>query len=175
MRILAIDPGSEKSGFVLLRPGPRLITDHGEVIDSGKLPNEELRQRIREHGFGRVDVGVIEFTKPRGERAYAQLFEALFWAGRLAECLERCSVVESWERLDRIEVKKHLTGKTGGKDANDSAIIAVLVDRFGGIGGRAAAVGTKANPGPLYGVTGDAWQALALAVTWADQHPEGER
>lgn len=167
MNILAIDPGSEKSGFVLFVPDPR--TEDGDVVESGKLPNEQLRCRIIEHGFGPVDVAVIEFTRPRGERPYLQLFEALWWAGRLAECLERSAVVERVERLDRITVKKHLTGKTGGKDGNDSAVIHALVDRFGGIGGRRAAVGLKACPGPLWGVTGDAWQALALAVTWADQ------
>jgi hypothetical protein len=164
-RILAIDPGSEKSGYVLVRPGPLLITDHTEVILSGKLENSELRALIRGMHFGAIDVAVIEFTKPRGERAYAQLFEALFWAGRFAECLERTTAVERWDRLDRIDVKKHLLGKTTG---DDSAIIHVLIDRFGGIGGRAAAVGVKASPGPLYGVKTDAWQALALALTYAD-------
>jgi len=31
-------------------------------------------------------------------------------------------------------------------------------------GTRDAAVGTKKTPGPLYGVSGHAWQALAVAV-----------
>lgn len=32
-------------------------------------------------------------------------------------------------------------------------------------------IGTKSNPGPLYGVTRDAWSAIAVAVT----HIEKER
>jgi hypothetical protein len=38
-----------------------------------------------------------------------------------------------------------------------------LLDRFGP--GREVAVGTKRAPGPLYGIKGDEWSALAVALT----------
>jgi hypothetical protein len=41
-------------------------------------------------------------------------------------------------------------------------------DRFGG----SAAVGRKAAPGPLYGISRDVWSALAIAVTYT-LRPEG--
>jgi hypothetical protein len=61
-------------------------------------------------------------------------------------------------------VKMHLCGNTRAKDGN---IRQALLDRFGP--GKAIACGTKKQPGPLYGVSKDVWQALALAVTWSDQ------
>lgn len=35
-------------------------------------------------------------------------------------------------------------------------------------GGKERAIGKKATPGKLYGVSADVWQALAVALTWAD-------
>jgi len=60
-------------------------------------------------------------------------------------------------------VKLHLTQTRRAKDAN---IRQALIDRYGP--GKALAVGLKATPGPLYGLTGDCWSALAVAVTAAD-------
>jgi hypothetical protein len=51
--------------------------------------------------------------------------------------------------------------------AKDGNIGQALVDRFGG---KAAAIGKKAAPGPLYTVSGDPCAVLALAVTWFDQN-----
>ena len=44
-----------------------------------------------------------------------------------------------------------------------------LIDRYGGDGGKRAAVGLKATPGPLYGVKKDVWSALALVVMYAEK------
>lgn len=41
-----------------------------------------------------------------------------------------------------------------------------LIDRFGG---KDAAIGRKATPGPLYGITKDLWSALAIAITYPVQ------
>ena len=153
--ILAIDPGSELSAFVVYRFGRPILFD--------KVPNEELLGwlRINRHS-GRI--AVIEWTAPRGMPASAQLFETLWWAGRFAEACRGSRV----ERLERAAVKRHLCGTTAAKDSN---VIAALIDRYGGAGGKEAAVGRKAAPGPLYGVHYDVWQALALAVTWVDLNP----
>jgi len=64
-----------------------------------------------------------------------------------------------------MAVKMHLCGQARAKDAN---IRQALIDRFGG----AAAIGRKAAPGPLYGISGDVWQALGLAVTWWDRREQ---
>jgi hypothetical protein len=35
-------------------------------------------------------------------------------------------------------------------------------------GGKELAIGNKRSPGRLYGLRGDQWQALALAVVWRE-------
>jgi hypothetical protein len=62
--------------------------------------------------------------------------------------------------LQRRAVKLALCGDSRAKDAN---IRQALIDRFGG---KDAAIGRKAAPGPLYGISRDVWSALAIAVTY---------
>lgn len=149
--ILAIDPGSSESGWVVFDQ------DTGRPTAAGKDPNPAVLASVRSI---HADVVVIEWTSPRGMLASLQLFEAMWWAGRFAQ-----AAIVPVERLERGAAKKHLCGTTAAKDA---MVTAALIDRFGGIGGRAAAVGVKASPGPLYGVKADAWAALAVACTYAD-------
>lgn len=169
MRILAIDPGSSQSAWVTLELEP--LTGEAESVDEfGIEPNDQLLAELRlardNASSLTAHVTVIEWTAPRGMPASAELFETMWWAGRFAEALQPRDV----RRLNRLDVKRHLCGTTAARDSN---VHAALVDRFGGAGGKAAAVGLKASPGPLYGVKRDVWAALAVAVTWADQH-QGE-
>lgn len=62
--------------------------------------------------------------------------------------------------LPRKDVKLHLCQSPR---ANDATIRQALIDKFGG---KDAAIGNSKAKGPLYGITRDVWQALALAVTW---------
>ena len=160
MLILAIDPGSTQSGWLTYDSVAERPVAHG------KADNEELLAKIRRlYGEGPpdpVDVVVIEWTAPRGMPASAELFETMWWAGRFAEAASAFRV----ERVNRLKVKQHLTGQNHAKDAN---VRAALIDRFGGIGGKAAAIGVKASPGPLHGIANDAWSALAVAVVFAEQ------
>ena len=57
----------------------------------------------------------------------------------------------------------HLTNSARAKDAN---VRQALLDKFGP--GKEKAVGKKATPGPLDGLTGDCWSALGVAVTAAE-------
>jgi hypothetical protein len=160
--ILAIDPGSEQSAWVAYGVAS------GVLRSFAREPNEQLLTRLREAGRQEhVDRVVIEWTAPRGMPASAQLFETLWWAGRFAEAARPLPV----ERLKRLDVKRHICGRTNATDTN---IRAALIDRYGGVGGKRAAIGLKASPGPLYGVSKDVWAALAVACTWADQRAAGE-
>ena len=47
--------------------------------------------------------------------------------------------------------------------AKDANVRQAILDRFGG---KAAAIGRKRQPGPLYGIAGDLWAALAVGITW---------
>ena len=99
---------------------------------------------------------VIEKIESYGMAVGAEVFDTVFWAGWFAEAVHRVPVV----LLPRRAVKLALCGDSRAKDAN---IRQALLDRFGG----SAAVGRKASPGPLYGISRDVWSALAIAVTYS--------
>ena len=67
------------------------------------------------------------------------------------------------ELVYRREVLKHLD--VTGKGNRDSLVRQRLIEMHGGC--KQVAVGTKKNPGPLHGVSGHAWSALAVAITAA--------
>ena len=90
-----------------------------------------------------------------GARRLPADLDTVLWTGRFAEAAQRVPVV----LLPRRAVKLALCGDSRAKDAN---IRQALIDRFGG----SAAVGRKAAPGPLYGISRDVWSALAIAVTY---------
>lgn len=162
MNILAIDPGSTESGVVLYEPAE---DRPGRVWRHGKYPNEELLEWLRDP-TQRADLVVLEMMSPRGLPVSRQEMETLYWLGCFAEA---CRPVPH-ERITREDVKRHFLGgyRPKGGPSPDTRIRAVLIDRFGGIGGKAVAIGNKANPGPLYRVVDDEWQALALAVAWVE-------
>jgi hypothetical protein len=66
--------------------------------------------------------------------------------------------------ISRKDVKQHLCGTVRATDAD---VRDALIHRFGP--GKEKAVGKKKTPGPLYGVKGHGWAALAVAVTLADK------
>lgn len=154
MRLLAIDPGTMRSAFVALDT----LTDR--IIDKGVVDNDDLLMNCRGLAivaFDLPDLAVIEKVEGFGMAVGAEVFETVYWSGRFAEALHPIPV----ERLGRRAVKLHLCGQARAKDPN---VRQALIDRYGG----PDAIGRKATPGPLYGVTGDVWAALAVAVTWAD-------
>ena len=145
--VLAVDPGPEQSAYVMF--------DGRAVIEFAKVPNKELLWRCG-LTYDSSIVLVVEQVAAMGMAVGAEVFETVFWSGRFAQQWR-----STWDRMKRHEVKMHLCGNTRAKDGN---IRQALIDRFGP--GKQAAIGTKKNPGPLYGVSGDCWQALALAITY---------
>lgn len=142
--ILAIDPGTSQSAW--------LRFDGSRPQGFGITANEVLVRALRSGGL--PGVVVIEKVESYGMAVGAEVFDTVLWAGRFAEAAHRVPVV----MLPRRAVKLALCGDSRAKDAN---IRQALLDRFGG----SAAVGRKAAPGPLYGVSRDVWSALAIAVT----------
>jgi hypothetical protein len=158
--ILAIDPGPVTSGWVLF--------DGKQVLDGRPdTPNGELVDQLRYTsgtGYALHHEVAIEWISNMGMTVGASVFETCYWAGVFDATTNMRAT-----RIKRIDVKKHICGATRAKDSN---IRAALIDRFGGIEGKAKAVGKKANPGPIYGVRTHMWAALAVAVTWWDLHKE---
>lgn len=141
MRILAIDPGTEESGFCILQ--------HGEVIDSGVDPNVEVLKSVGAH---MSDVLAIEMIASYGMPVGKEVFETCVWIGRFVQAWHDPAAARLIYRRD---VKLHLCGSPRAKDAN---IRQALIDKMGPIG-------TKKAPGPLYGVSSHAWAALGVGVT----------
>jgi hypothetical protein len=143
--ILACDPGPVQSAFVLYRKG--------EVLAHQILPNEEARLLPFETR-GRFAIEQVEsYGMPVGR----DIFDTVEWCGRFIERASQAGVQVS--RVPRKVVKLWICGTSRAKDTN---IRAALVDKYGG---RTRAIGTKALPGPLYGIKTHLWSALAVAVT----------
>jgi hypothetical protein len=155
--ILAIDPGSEQSAYVAYA--------NGRPVNFGKVPNDWLLQRLRDQQcldatgvFGQSQHVTIEMIASYGMPVGSEVFDTCVWIGRFIEAWRG-----SYTLMFRREVKLHLCGQARAKDPN---VRQALIDRFGP--GREKAIGTKKQPGPLYGVSADVWSALAVAVTWSE-------
>jgi len=145
MKIFAIDPGPNESAFV--------IWDGSNILDKGKVPSERILPLLGIHE--RECRVVCEMIACYGMAVGAEVFETCVWIGRYLEKLQG-----NMERIKRLECKMHLCHSAR---ANDSNIRQALIDRLG-------APGTKKQPGITFGVTKDIWAALAVAVTFFDQH-----
>lgn len=145
--VFAIDPGTTQSGWVEWS-GRR-------VVGSGVLPNDELLFELQR----RSDVTeslAIEMIASYGMAVGREVFETCVWVGRFQQAWHSPASVRL---VYRKEVKSFLCGSMKAKDAN---IRQALIDLVGD-------KGTKAAPGPTYGVKSHAWPALAVAVTAAHQ------
>jgi len=148
--VFAIDPGPEESAYVLLGSDGRTIKAKSKVNNHQLLALLNADYDEDAVGATRAQV-VIEWIQGYGLTVGQSVFETCRWVGRFEEacCGNVCMV-------GRKAVKSFLCNTTTAKDQH---VRESLIDRFG-------PVGTKKNPGPLYGVTGDIWSALAVAVTW---------
>jgi hypothetical protein len=188
--IFAIDPGNTLSGVV------SYIKDDKEcpVVDPGKVDNLVVVDKIKEF-IARYDPDsgstiAIEFPQPRGQLASKELFKMIFWVGRFYEIARALGLPDRAVRLcNRLDVKMHLCGDNRVKDGQ---VRQAVIDRFGGRdsisshvcqhckgkGGAGRGKERKycgncggsgeVTPGVLYRVSEDAWQALALAITFEE-------
>lgn len=143
--VLAIDPGTTHSAYVLY--------ENGMILGKGKIENEAMLEVIRSTVF---DTLVIEAIASFGMSVGAEVFTTCIWVGRFIQvCVDKSS---SYELIYRSDVKMHLCHSMRAKDSN---IRQALIDRLG-------KPGTKKSPGSTYGMAGDLWSALAIAVVFAD-------
>lgn len=159
MIVVGLDPGTTQSALVGF-DGERVI---GHIVESNNhvlglvgSPYELFGRWGRNSDSGEKPVLIIEAVESFGMAVGKEVFETVFWSGRFAEAWNPAR----WDRLPRRLVKQHLCHTARATDAN---IRQVLIDRFG-------PVGTKKEPGILYGIKSHCWAALAVAVTYWDQH-----
>lgn len=162
MIVLAIDPGSSESALVLYDAAAQRVA--GKV----KTSNELALVAIRGDGNAMTKAGhlAIEMAESFGAKVWSQVFTTVLWTGRFVEAWTASG--RPFTLVTRREVKLSVAGSPSAKDGQ---IRNCLVDRWGGA---ERAIGSKRAPGPLHGVTADCWQALAIAVTWADRAPAQE-
>jgi hypothetical protein len=135
------------------------VFDGRSVLWSGVLENEALLSRVRTTLHDSYRMFAIEMVASYGMPVGREVFETCVWIGRFQQVWRDPEAVKLVYRRD---VKLHLCGNSRAKDAN---IRQALIDKLG-------PVGTKAAPGPLYGVRSHAWAAVAVAVTAFDTLPK---
>lgn len=157
--VLAIDPGNTQSAYVLFDA----TTFPGRIIARDIMPNEAMLDRIAtgDDDFRHAKRLAIEGIACYGMAVGSETFDTCIWIGRFMQQFgaERTTLIY------RPAVKLHLCKSLKAKDAN---VRQALIDRFGP--GKGAAIGTKKQPGPCYGVASHCWSALAVAATFADTH-----
>lgn len=149
--VLAIDPGNEYSALVHYRDG---VIDHHE-----KSSNEDILALVRNPVWRDTPLA-IEQIKSFGMAVGQDVFDTCIWIGRYLEAYEGSTSV----LVPRKTVVTHLCNNPRG---NDSNVRQAIIDRFGG---KQKAIGKKAQPGPLHGISGDCWSALAIALWYCDTH-----
>lgn len=148
MRLIGLDPGTTESAWVMI--------DNGVPVEHEKEPNAVVLQNLR-LGYWGMPLLCIEGIASYGMPVGKEVFETVRWTGRFQEAWEsRTGMVRI---VYRREVKLFLCESV---KANDASIRAAIIDRYGG---KDAAIGVKARPGPLYGIKADRWSALAVALT----------
>lgn len=152
--ILAIDPGTTESGWVLL--------DGHHIVQSGVDANGDILRALQNGIWPMAETLAIEMVASYGMAVGREVFETCVWIGRFQQAWRE---PEDVRLVYRRDVKLHLCGSAKAKDPN---IRQALLDLLG-------PQGTKKSPGPTYGVKSHAWAALALAVTVAGITPEQMR
>ena len=147
--LLAIDPGTNESGWVILDADNR-------VAAAGIHTNHQLLTTVaRWNGELAIEM-IASYGMPVGR----EVFETCLWVGRFIQAYPHSGLVRLVYRQD---VKTHLCHSSSATDTN---IRVALIDLIG-------PTGTKKNPGPTYGISKHMWAALAVAATVRELQPEG--
>lgn len=146
-KILAIDPGNEKSAYVLLE------FDTYKPIEFGLVENNELLNIIKNTQYDHL---AIEMVMSYGMSVGYSVFETCLWIGRYIQLNAQKKL--HYTKIYRMDEKVNICHVANAKDTN---IRTALIDRFG-------VVGTKKNPGFFYGFKKDIWAAYAVGITFID-------
>lgn len=143
---LAIDPGPTRSALVWFHGG--------KPTDGDTQDNDSAIETVAASCLPIV----IEMVACYGQPVGAEVFETCVWIGRFIQVMCGANVY----RMTRVQVKQAICHTVKG--VSDAVLRQAMIDEFGP--GKEKAIGTKKAPGPLYGIKGDEWAALALGVAW---------
>ena len=165
-KILAIDPGNEYSAYV------RYDTETQTVGEKGKVLNEILLASVERTETS--DVMAIEMPACYGMAVGRTVFDTCRWVGIFQQAFIRKSYLVYRKAQNKEygidSVCMHICKNNRAKDSN---VRQAIIDRYPATGGgKTPQIGTKSQPGPLYGVSKDVWAALAVAITFAETYHE---
>lgn len=159
-KIIGVDPGPVESALVIWD------SDAKKILVAFKDTNDKILSYLK---LVCADFCVIEMVQSFGLSVGKEVFETVYFIGRYAEAWDQAKInpgilpddyeFHPAERIYRSDVKMHLCHSMRAKDSN---IRQALIDRLG-------KPGTKKQSGATYGIAGDLWSALAVAVVWADK------
>ena len=190
MSILAIDPGTEKSGWCVME-------EDGTVLEFGWTDNADLKTRLEIYTDEEPDMMVlIEDISNYGMAVGRDTFETVKWMGRF----DSVTVDACLAYITRPTIKAALCNSVKATDAN---VRQAVIDWYGGdsvaIGGKkclnckgkgwngrdhavckschcqkvkgeyGVGCGYETHPGQLHGVSSHVWSALALGITYIEQ------
>ncbi len=157
MRILAIDPGTTKSAYVMYESLTK------EIDHLGIYNNEDIAAIITSYHAEHM---AIEMVACYGMAVGESTFETCLWIGRFIERWSRSHSEREYTKIYRKEVKMHLCNSMRAKDGN---VRQAIIDRYPATGGgKTPQIGIKSKQGPLYGVSTHVWPALGVAITYSE-------
>lgn len=183
MRLIAIDPGPARSAIVQ-------IGFDGSIHSSATEVNSEVLKTLKLFKPAKAHLA-IEMIACYGMAVGADVFQTCVWIGRFIQAYDPTEQLTTL--IPRPDVKMNVCGNRTAKDSN---IRQACIDRYGGDRKALGAIkcqtckgkgwvgrgrptctdckgsGWKVSPGPLKGIKGDEWAALALALTWIDKQSE---
>lgn len=195
MAILAIDPGTTKSGWCTLG-------DDGSVEEFGWEDNEDVQVKVNELSV--FDLLLIEDISNYGMAVGRDTFETVKWMGRFD------TIHDKHQYITRPTIKAALCNSVKATDTN---VRQAVIDWYGGdtvaIGGKKClnckgkgwtgrdhdtcefchhtedwvdgnsphpypvyGCGYETHKGQLYGASSHVWSALALGITYIEQEKE---
>ena len=158
MIYVGIDPGPTETAVVWFDSK----TD--KIVCRYLGPNEEVRGLLTANST--LDASYnCEMIASYGMAVGKSVFETCLFIGELKEFCKSL-LFNPLNLIYRKDIKMAFCGTCRAKDKN---IRQYLIDRFPASGGgKIPQIGTKAKPGPLFGISQDLWSALAVSVYAAD-------
>lgn len=165
MRIFAIDPGNEQSGYVVVEC---LNNRVNKILKAGKINNYELLLILYSEMSADVKpVLVIELIESFGMPVGRTVFETCIWIGRFLQyATDTAGMDIKHFYITRREEKLAVCKSPKAKDSN---IRQALIDKYATFDFKNGK-GTKKQPDFFYGFKADMWAAFAVADTFLQLH-----
>ena len=169
IRILAIDPGSTKSAYVIMDSETYMPCEMDKTDNHDLLERVAWWQKKAEKGCPAFELAVIEnIVGSYGASIGKTTFDTAIMIGRLIQALTAFVPVD---KIPRQTIRAHICPKV---KANDKTIRDALIARFA-LHDMERGKGTKDNRDFFYGFSNDIWSAYAVGVTLLDKAKGSEQ